>query len=281
MQFKKDGDSLYAKVNYDTVTEDGLKISIGNIFSLSETGVYFDWGLEKCGFGQYSLGYKNGKWNIMNECMGPETSSMIVKALEEAIIASGDTKAIYCLNKIISLISYRSKSLAKCLLLIWNSADLDGGEVNSFDKTLELYKADALKNTDSEKNMVSTYDTLANDEVKIYTLQTNHYSFNNKNGAFYEVTLDLFVDVKHMKHGMIYVAQRIDLNTGNVEWIVNNGVNEKLLAKVFKVLESSEGEHQKIWLIWKNAVKIKGGLTKAAKNIIQQAKARDLRFNLK
>lgn len=281
MQFKKDGDNLYAKVNYETVTETGLKVSIGSIFSLSETGAYFDWGLEKCGFGQFSLGYKDGKWVIMNECMGPETSAMIVKAFEDSIRASGDEKAIYCLNKMISLISYRSNSLSKCLLLIWISAETEGGEVRSFNETLELYKEDAKTNPDNEKNLVATQETLVNNDITIFTMSTNHYSFNNKKGAFYEASLDVMLDVKHMKHGMIYVTQRIDLNSGDVQWIVNEGVDAKLLAKVFKVLNNAEGEHNKIFMIWKNAVKMQGGVSKNAQNIVEQAKKIDIRFHLK
>lgn len=281
MQFKKNGDHLYAKVNYETVTETGLKISIDNIFSLSETGAYFDWGLEKCGFGQFSLGLKDGKWVIMNECMGHETSAMIVKAFEEAIIASGDEKAIYCLNKMISLISYRSNSLSKCLLLIWTSAEIEGGEVKSFNETVDLYKEDAKKNPDSEKNLVATQENLVSKDITIFTMSTNHYSYNNKKGAFYETTLDLMLDAKYMKHGMIYVTQRIDLNSGSIEWIINENVDAKLLGKVFKMLDSSEGEHNKIFMIWKNSVKMQGGLSKNAQNIIDQAKKIDIRFHLK
>lgn len=281
MKFKQEGEKLYGKVNYDSITEDGYKVSIGTVFSLTESGAYFDWSLEKCGFGQFSFSCKNGKWEIMNECMGPETSSVIIKAFEDAIRASGDEKAIYCLNKIISLISFKSNSLSKCILLIWNKANTEGGEVQSLEKTLTEYKKETKKEVKVEKNLLFTNENITVEGVEIGSLSTNHYSYSNKQGSFYEATISIFFDIKHVNYGYIYITQRIDLNSGLVEWNVNKGLNDKVLGKVFKALENVEGEHEKIWNIWKNAVKINGGANKMATEILKDAKSINIRYPIK
>ena len=77
--------------------------------------------------------------------MGPESSYEIINAFENAIRKSGNEKAIYNLNKIISLISYQSSSLAKSILLIWNSAELEGGEVKNITEARTEYIEDIKK----------------------------------------------------------------------------------------------------------------------------------------
>lgn len=281
MKFKQEGEKLYAKLDYESVTENGLKIYVDNIFSLTENGAYFDWGLEKCGFGQFSFSFKEGKWTIMNECMGPETSYSIIKAFEEAIRASGDEKAIYCLNKIISLISYRSNSLCKSMLLIWNSAEKEGGEVNNFEESRKEYKSGLNEEENTEKNIVFTQKELVVEDLKLYTLSTNHYSFSNKKGSFYEATLDGLFDLKYAKHGLFSIEQRIDLNSGEKEWFLTENMDGKTLAKIFKTLEQSTGEYQKIWTLWKNAVKLNTGVVKMAKTIAENSKKLQLRYPVK
>lgn len=283
MTFKQDGNKFYGNLDYETITDNGLKISIGSIFSLSESHVYFDWGLEKCGFGQYSISYdsEQKKWTIMNECMGPDTSFSILKALEESIIASGDQKAIYFLNKIISIISYQSKSLAKSILLIWDSAEKEGGESTNFEKTIKEYKKILKKELKVEKNMLSSSEDVGTEDLKLYSITTNHYSYSNKQGSFYEVSLDLFFDIKNLKYGFLSVTQRTDLNSGDLEWIVNEGIDVKVLSQVIKMLESITGDHNKIWNVWKSAVKIKGGPVKMSSNILDKAKFKKTRYCVK
>ena len=269
MKFKQEGKKLYAAVNYNTTTGAGLKISIGNIFSLTESGAYFDWGLEKCGFGQFSFSYTEGKWNIMNECMGPETSSEILKAFEEAIRATGDEKAIYCLNKIISLISYQSNSLSKSILLIWNSADKEGGEVYGFEKSIKDYNKEMKREVKTEKNLVFSSNQIIAEDVKLDSISTNHYSYTNKQGTFYDTELNMFFDVSEKQHGFLSINQRTDLNTDEKKWFVSEDINEKTLGKIIKALEQSEGEYKKIWEIWKGTVKLNGGALKMAKTMLQ------------
>lgn len=281
MQFKQEGEKLYGKVNYESVTENGFKVYIGNIFSLTDSGAYFDWSLEDCGSGQFSFHCENGKWEIMNECIGPETSSMIIKAFEEAIRASGDEKAIYCLNKIISLISYNSNSLSKCILLIWNQADTEGGEIESFENTIDKYKKIVKEEFNIEKNLLYTNEEVSVEGVHIISLSTNHYSYSNKEGSFYEANIDIFFDIKYVSYGYIDVTQRIDLNNGLIEWNVSKDLNERVLGKVFKALENIEGEHKKIWNIWKNAVNINGSANKMAIKIMKDAKSRTRRYSMK
>lgn len=283
MKFKKEGDKLYGKLDYESITDTGLKISIGSIFSLTETGIYFDWGLEKCGFGQYSLNYdvEKKQWTIMNECMGPESSYSIIKALEEAIIASGDQKAIYCLNRMISLISYYSTSLAKSVLLIWNNTNKEGGDISTFEKTLNEHKKSIKSELKTEKNMLCSNDLISVGDVSLYSIATNHYSYNNKNGAFYEASVDLFFDIKHLKHGFLYMTQRIDLNSGVIVWSVTENMDVKTLGKIIKVLENVEGEYEKIWNVWKNAVKITGGPVKMATNILAESTVKYTRYPTK
>lgn len=278
MKFKQEGEKLYAKLQYESVTENGLKIYIDNVFSLTEKGAYFDWGLENFGFGQFSFSYNEGKWTIMNECMGPETSYLILKAFEEAIRASQDKKAIYCLNKIISLISYQSTSLSKSILLIWNKAETEGGKIESFEETLKKYKKNLKQDTKNEKNIVFTKEILTIEDFTLYTLTTNHYSFSNKNGSFYEATLDGFFSLKYAKHGLFCVKQRIDLNTGKTEWFLSQNLDSTTLGKIFKYLENSDGEHQKIWYLWKNAVKLNAGLIKTAQNIFENSTKMHLHY---
>lgn len=40
MQFKKEGERLSGKVNYEALTDNGLQIFIGNIFSLTNWGIF-------------------------------------------------------------------------------------------------------------------------------------------------------------------------------------------------------------------------------------------------
>lgn len=281
LKFKKEGEKLYAAVNYSTTTTEGLKISIGNIFSLSDHGAYFDWGLEKCGFGQFSFSCAEGKWTIMNEGMGPETSSEILKAFEEAIRDSGDEKAIYCLNKIISLISYRSNSLSKSILLIWNSATKEGGEVYGFEKSIKDYNKEMKREAKSEKNILLSLTQLQYEDVMLYSISTNHYSYTNKKGTFYDTEINMFFDVKDSQHGFLAMTQRTDLNTDEKFWFVSEGITEKTLGKIIKALEHSEGEYKKIWEVWKESVKINGGSLKIAKTILQENQKLSLRYAIK
>lgn len=285
MQFKKEGERLSGKVNYEALTDNGLQIFIGNIFSLTETGAYFDWGLEKCGFGQFSFSYEEvegkGQWTIMNECMGPESSAAILKAFEEAIRASGDKKAIYCLKRIISLISYYSDSLSKSILLIWNSAKKEGGEVESFNNVLKEYSTSMKSELETENKMLLCNEKVVSNDVTLYSITTNHVSYNNKNDSFYEANLDLFFNINHVKHGYISIVQRIDLNSGKIEWRVNEGIDSKILSKIFTTLENTEGEYEKIWNVWKNAVKLHGGSLKMAKRILEESTEVKLRYKIK
>ena len=266
MKFKSEHGKLYGKVNYEGVTETGKKICINNIFNISETGAYFDWGLESCGFGQFSFSYSDGKWTIMNECMEPESSSMILKAFEDAIRASGDVKAIYCLNKIISQISHFSNSLSKSILLIWNKATNEGGEVKNFESVKKELKKTNGKNR--EKSFVFHKQEEEFNDVKINYMETEHYSYTNKQGTFYRSELMVFFDVKGLQYGELNISKTIDLNTSEEKISLTSGIKLLTLEKLIKTLEQNDGQYNHIWNIWKNDVNMKGNSKKLAKDLI-------------
>lgn len=283
MHLKEKNNIISGKLNYTTTTEDGRKIQIGNIFSLSEKGVYFDWGLESCGFGQFSFSYseKSKKWSFGNECMGPETSYQIIRALENGIRESGDEKAIYNLNKIISLISYQSSSLAKCVLLIWNSAELEGGEVKNAKDAIDEYITDINRDGDEQENTVKFTEVLETNKVKMYSIVKESYEYNNKRGHFLGYDLSLLVDMKFNKQGLLSIRKVINVETSEESWFITQGVNQKLLKCVFQTLEKDEGHYGRIWKIWKNEVGLKGSITKIVNDLLLNYKEQQLKFNLR
>lgn len=278
----KEKDSIVSgKLNYETVTESGRKIHIGNIFSLSEKGAYFDWGLEACGFGQFSFGYseEKGNWYFGNECMGPESSYEIIRALEKGIRESGNEKAIYNLNKIISLISYQSSSLAKCILLIWNNAELEGGEVKNAQEAINEYIEDVKK--DDSENIIKCLDSLETEKLKMYTIVKDSFEYNNKRGHFLSYELSILLDMKFNKQGLLSIKKLINVDTSEQSWVITEGVNESLLKCVFKTLENDENHYGRIWKLWKKEVGLSGSITKMSQSLLQDYKKQELRFKLK
>lgn len=280
MKFEIEDDLLTAKINYETITENGLTINIDNIYSLSEYSAYFDWALEGCGYGQFSLSYKNGNWFIMNECMGPESSYDIVKAFEEAVRSSGDESAIYCLNKMISHINFYSNSLAKSVLLIWNTAEKEGKWLSEFITVVENHKKN-LDMGNHDGNMILTKESLVTDNVTVYTLIKNEYSFSNKKGSFYEITLEGFFDIKNGQYGYLYLAKIINIESNEKEWVIAKNLNSEMLEKIFKTLEESTYEHEKVWKIWKEKVKLDGDVSEIVKQIIGASREKKIGYPIK
>lgn len=140
-RFKKDDDRLSGKLNYSAVTNEDVIIVIGNVFSLKQDYVYFSWSIADIGFGQFSIGHEDGVWDIMNECMSPERCYMLIEAFEKAVRATEDERAIYCIDKMISQVSYNGKSLAQTMLLIWNNPTTikEGGESRNLKDMIGLH----------------------------------------------------------------------------------------------------------------------------------------------
>lgn len=115
---------FYGELEFSQVIEQ-KEVAIGSLYSFHENGFYIDWGISQFGFGQFSMGYslKEKMWYINNECMGPNTCSMIVDTLEKAIRLLDDDKLTAMLN--IFLKKLQANSLAEGLHKIWNQAKLD------------------------------------------------------------------------------------------------------------------------------------------------------------
>lgn len=277
---EKDG-IISGKIDYETLTEDGRKIIIGNIFSLSDKGAYFDWGLESCGFGQFSFSYskEKEKWYFGNECMGPESSYEIIKAFENGIKKSGNEKAIYNLNKIISLISYQSSSLAKSILLIWKNAELEGGEVKNITEARSEYIEDIKKN--ESENTTSFIEFLEKENLKMFSIEKDSYEYQNKRGHFLSYELSILLDMKFNKEGLLNIKKVIDIEKNEVNWYITEGANEKLLKYVFKVLDEDVGHYGRIWKIFRKETGLKGSINKLVKEIFSNYKKQELRFKLR
>lgn len=131
LKLDKTGKYFKGELNYEKEfslkdrSGNNTQVEIAHIFSFHEKGMYFDWGMSACGFGQYSMSLSDNGWHIDNECMGLHSCQMFLETLEEAIIQQNNDQLMYQLNKLKYNLSPECSSLAEGLTLIWKEATKD------------------------------------------------------------------------------------------------------------------------------------------------------------
>lgn len=200
------------------------EVEIGEVISLSETGFYIDWGISNCGYGQYSMSYKDGKWSIMNECMGINSCSLILETLEEGLLTLGNPKINYILSKLKYNMSIECRNLKQGLTLIWENADKEGSNRDKKEKDFTSIKLNDLTINDIYF------------EEEVVELRKLRSKPNEKKSMLNVKDLSIDFDYQFKQFGFLNIAQKT-YEDGKVLYQITHGMEQNVLLDIFEKLE--------------------------------------------
>lgn len=263
LKLDKTGKYFKGELNYEKEflikdrSGNNTQVEITHIFSFHEKGMYFDWGMSACGFGQYSMSLSDKGWYIDNECMSLHSCQMFLETLEEAIVEQNNSKLMYQLNKLKYNLSPECSSLAEGLTLIWKEATKD-------------------ERDSEEKEIVFQYNDLM---VKHFFLDEEERKGNPKRnvGKRHDLSFTLCFDMKWKQFGKCYLSVVTPLEKQedmSPKYCISENLKEDTLVSIVEHIEElnvnvaalemrySKAQYQQIKELVKvwNEFKEKGGL---------------------